>query len=101
MTDDDRITRVEITPHDDDQENSDGIFAQSNPSGKNPRTAATLSALCTGLGQWYNGEYAKGACLLFLQVINVALMMVIIGFFTFFAVWVVGVVDAYEVADNA
>ncbi|ADU29038.1 hypothetical protein [Evansella cellulosilytica] len=66
---------------------------------KSPGIAAVLSALWTGLGQIYNGQIAKGVLLMFIQFINVLLMFVIIGFFTYFAVWIFGMIDAYKTAE--
>ena len=59
---------------------------------KSPLLAAVLSGLITGLGQFYNGEWAKGAGLILLAI-GCA--------FTFFPlvviVWVYGIYDAYTV----
>lgn len=65
---------------------------------KNPTTAAVLSAILSGLGQFYNGQTAKGVLLLILQGISIPLFMVGIGIFTFLAVWIWGIVDAYKTA---
>ena len=65
---------------------------------KNPGTAAVLSALCTGLGQIYNGQIGKGIGLMVIQAINVLLMFVVIGLITFPLVWLYGIYDAYQVA---
>lgn len=67
---------------------------------KNPGLAAVGSALITGVGQIYNGQIMKGIGLMLLQAINVALMFVVIGFFTFFATWVYGIYDAYKTAEK-
>ena len=67
---------------------------------KNPGIAAVLSALCTGLGQIYNGQIGKGIGLMALQVINVLLMFILIGFITFPLVWLYGVYDAYSTAQT-
>jgi len=63
---------------------------------KNPGTAAVLSALCTGLGQIYNGQIGKGIGLMVIQAINVLLMFVVIGLITFPLVWLYGIYDAYH-----
>lgn len=59
---------------------------------KSPLLAAVLSGLITGLGQFYNGEWAKGAGLILLAI-GCA--------FTFFPlvviVWVYGIYDAYTI----
>jgi TM2 domain-containing membrane protein YozV len=65
---------------------------------KDPGIAAVLSVVCTGLGQIYNGEILKGLVLMAVQVINVLLMFVAVGFITFPLVWVYGVWDAHKTA---
>jgi TM2 domain-containing membrane protein YozV len=67
---------------------------------KNPGTAAVLSFVVTGLGQIYNGQIAKGLFLVFLQLINIALMFVLIGYLTFALLWIYGIVDAYRSAER-
>lgn len=67
---------------------------------KNPGIAAVLSFLFTGLGQIYNGQIAKGIALIVVQAINIALMFVVIGFFTYFIVWIYGLYDAYKTAER-
>jgi TM2 domain-containing membrane protein YozV len=67
---------------------------------KNPGIAAVLSFLCTGLGQIYNGQIGKGIGLMALQVINVLLMFILIGFITFPLIWLYGVYDAYSTAQT-
>ena len=64
----------------------------------NPETAAVLSAVCTGLGQIYNGQIGKGIALMIIQAFNVVLMLTLIDFVTFLLVWVYGVYDAYQTA---
>jgi len=65
---------------------------------KNPGAAAVLSFFWAGLGQIYNGQIAKGIVLMIVQVINVLLMFVLIGFLTYPLVWLLGIVDAYGTA---
>lgn len=67
---------------------------------KNPGVAAVLSFLITGLGQVYNGQIAKGIVLAVLQLINIVLMSIFIGYLTFFVLWVYGIVDAYRRAER-
>lgn len=67
---------------------------------KNPGLAAVGSFLYTGIGQIYNGQIAKGIVLIVIQFINILLMFVVIGFFTFFIVWVYGIYDAYKTAER-
>lgn len=66
---------------------------------KNAGVAALLSFFFTGAGQIYNGEIGKGVGMLVLQVINIFLMFVLIGFFTYPAVWIWGIIDAKKTAD--
>ena len=68
---------------------------------KDPGIAAVLSCLCTGLGQIYNGELLKGIVLMCIQVFNVLLMFLLIGFITFPAVWIYVIWDAHETAKKS
>lgn len=65
---------------------------------KDPGIAAVLSALCTGLGQIYNGDILKGIVLMCVQVVNVLLMFLLIGFITFPVTWIYGIWDAHQTA---
>jgi TM2 domain-containing membrane protein YozV/RNA polymerase subunit RPABC4/transcription elongation factor Spt4 len=65
---------------------------------KSPGLAAVLSFFVTGLGQFYNGDIVKGLVLIVVQMVNVALMFVVVGFFTAFLTWVYGMVDAHNSA---
>lgn len=67
---------------------------------KNPGLAAVGSFLYTGIGQIYNGQIAKGILLMIVQFVNILLMFVVIGFFTFFIVWIYGIYDAYRTAEK-
>lgn len=67
---------------------------------KNPGLAAIASFFFSGLGQIYNGEIGKGFLLIGVQIINVFLMAIIIGFLTFPLVWGYGVYDAYKTAEK-
>ena len=67
---------------------------------KNPGIAAVLSFFWTGVGQIYNGQIMKGLILIVVQMINAALMFVLIGFITFPLVWIWGIYDAYKEADK-
>jgi TM2 domain-containing membrane protein YozV len=66
------------------------VFAE----GKDPMTAAILSALVVGLGQFYNGDVKKGAALFLGAVVG--------GMVTFFIAWLIiaplAAYDAYKVA---
>lgn len=65
---------------------------------KNPGIAAVLSLVFTGAGQIYNEQIGKGIGLIVLQVINVILMFVIIGFFTYLLTWGYAIYDAHDTA---
>jgi TM2 domain-containing membrane protein YozV len=67
---------------------------------KNPGIAAVLSVFWTGVGQIYNGQIMKGLILIVVQMINAALMFVLIGFITYPLVWIWGIYDAYKTADR-
>jgi TM2 domain-containing membrane protein YozV len=67
-------------------------------SAKSPAVALLLSFLFTGLGQLYNGEIGKAAVFLAVAFVNIALMFVMIGFFTGPITWIWSMVDAYKVA---
>lgn len=67
-------------------------------STKNEGLAAILSFFLPGLGQMYNGEISKGVLLMIIQVVNIILMFVIIGLFTYLLVWGYSIVDAYTTA---
>lgn len=62
---------------------------------KNPGLALVASFFITGLGQLMNGEGGKGVAMFFLQVVNVMLMFVLIGFITWPIVWIWSMADAY------
>jgi TM2 domain-containing membrane protein YozV len=74
--------------------------APSNQTMKNPGVAAAASFLFTGLGQVYNGEIGKGLLLIFVQIINLFLMLLVIGFITAPLVWIYGIYDAYKTAEK-
>lgn len=65
---------------------------------KDPTLAAILSFLITGAGQIYVGQVGRGIAFMIAQVINVALMSVLIGFITtpLTAIWCIW--DAYKLA---
>ncbi|MFC6769079.1 zinc ribbon domain-containing protein [Natrinema soli] len=73
---------------------------RSNSGEKNPGISAVLSFFITGAGQIYNGEIGKGIGLMVLQVVNVLLMAVLIGFITFPATWIWAIYDAYKTAEK-
>jgi TM2 domain-containing membrane protein YozV len=67
---------------------------------RNPGIAAVLSFFWTGVGQIYNGQLVKGIILILVQMVNAALMFVLIGFITYPIVWIWGMYDAYKVAER-
>lgn len=72
--------------------------ASDNPE-KDPGIAALLSGLMGGwAGQIYNGQIARGIVILVVQLVNVGLMFVLIGFITWPLVWILGTYDAYNQA---
>ena len=73
--------------------------SSSGSSEKDPGIAALLSGLTSGwAGQIYNGQIARGVIIFVVQVVNVLLMSVLIGFLTFPLVWIIGIYDAYNQA---
>ncbi len=69
-------------------------------SNKNPGLAAILSFFISGLGQIYNGQIGKGILIIAAQVVNAILTIILIGWFTGFAVWVWAIYDAYKTAQK-
>ncbi|WP_240664682.1 hypothetical protein [Methanosarcina sp. MSH10X1] len=67
---------------------------------KNPGLAAVASFFFSGLGQIYNGEIVKGMLLICIQVINVFLCFILIGFITYPVTWAYGIYDAYKTAEK-
>ena len=67
---------------------------------KNPGLAAVLCFFFTGLGQIYNGQIGKGILFIIIQIINIGLMFVLVGFITYPIVWIWGMIDAYKTAEK-
>ena len=67
---------------------------------KNSGLAAILSFLLPGLGQMYNGEVGKGVMIIIVQVVNIALMAIVIGFITGPIVMIWAIYDAYKTAER-
>ncbi|OMP67467.1 hypothetical protein [Domibacillus epiphyticus] len=67
---------------------------------KNAGLAAVLSFFWTGVGQIYNGQILKGLLLIVIQMVNAALMFLLIGFITYPIVWIWGIYDAYKTAER-
>jgi len=61
---------------------------------KNPGLAAVLSFFFAGLGQIYNGQIGKGLGIMAVQIINIFLMAIIVGFLTGPIVWGYSIYDA-------
>ena len=70
------------------------------PQIKSPGLAAVLSFFWPGLGQIYNGEIGKGLLIMFVQIINALLMLVLIGFITAPIVLIWSIYDAYKTAER-
>jgi len=67
---------------------------------KSPGLAAVLSFLYPGLGQIYNGQVGKAILFIILGAISIGLMFVVIGYFLYPIIWIIGMVDAYNTAKN-
>ena len=69
-------------------------------SNVNPGLAAILSFLICGLGQIYLGLVKKGLILLIAAIISGFLTIILIGWVTFFIVWIYSIYDAYKSAQK-
>lgn len=67
---------------------------------KNPGVAAVLSFFWAGLGQIYNGQLAKGIGFIVLYAFCVLLIFVAIGLILVPIVWIIGIWDAYNTAQQ-
>ena len=67
---------------------------------KNSGLAAILSFFFTVLGQMYNGQIAKGILLIIVQITNLFLMLVAVGFITYPIVRIYGIWDAYTTSEK-
>ncbi len=65
---------------------------------KNPSISTILSFFFMGIGQIYNGQTGKGFIFMIVYFISIALMAVVIGFFTTPILWIWGMVDANKTA---
>ena len=63
-------------------------------------TAAVLSFIIPGLGQFYNGQVKKAIVLFILAIIFRALSMYLIGIPFYIIVWFYGIYDAYKTAQR-
>ena len=66
---------------------------------KDPLLAAVLSFLFIGLGQIYLGLTKKGILLIVGAIISGILMMILIGFITWFLIWGYAIFDAHKCAE--
>jgi TM2 domain-containing membrane protein YozV len=69
-------------------------------SGRSPGVAAVLSFFWCGLGQIYNGEFAKGIAMMIAYAFSALLIYVLIGFITTPILWIWGMIDAYRTAER-
>jgi len=67
---------------------------------RNPGIAAVLSFFFTGLGQLYNGEIHKAFLLMGIQIINLSLTLILIGWIPLFIMWVWAIFDAHSSAER-
>jgi TM2 domain-containing membrane protein YozV len=65
--------------------------------GKNPSAALLFAVMTPGLGQFYNGDFKRGLLILFLFAAACP-FAVPTGFLSTFAVWLWGLINAYNVA---
>jgi TM2 domain-containing membrane protein YozV len=62
--------------------------------------ATVLSFFFTGVGQIYNGQIGKGIALIVVQMLNLALIFVLVGLVTFPLTWIYGIWDAKVTAER-
>ncbi len=67
---------------------------------KNPGFAAVFSFVIPGMGQVYNGEFAKAFGFILATVIGAALSHAIVGLFLLIPAWIWGIIDAYSSAER-
>ena len=67
---------------------------------KSPGLALLCSFFVPGLGQLVNGDAGKGVLMFVGYLLSFALMVVLVGFLTAPAIWVWGMVDAYQGAQR-
>lgn len=90
----------------EDAEEAAPMTPSEGETDSNPAIAALLSAsgllfpITAGAGQIYNGEVGKGIAFSVIQIINVLLIFVVIGFITFPAVGLYAIYDAYKTAEE-
>ncbi len=68
---------------------------------KDSRLALILSLIFPGLGQIYNGQTNKGIVFLFAGALSCTMILLfLVGLVTGSAVWIWGIVDAYQTAEK-
>lgn len=77
-----------------------GTTNQVRNTNKSSGLAAILSFLIIGLGQIYLGLTKKGILLFIGAVISGILMFVLIGWITWFIIWIYSIYDAYNSAEK-
>lgn len=77
-----------------------GTTNQVRNTNKSSGLAAILSFLIIGLGQIYLGLTKKGILLFIGAVISGVLMFVLIGWITWFIIWIYSIYDAYNSAEK-
>lgn len=77
---------------------SRGSVPASEVPGQNPGLAAVMSLAVPGLGQVYNGQIFKGLTIMLVQLFNILLTALFIGWLMLVPVWIWGVVDAHRTA---
>ena len=65
---------------------------------KNPVLAAILSFILPGIGQIYNGQINEGIVFIIAAITCNFLRYLLIGYPLYIAVWIFGIIDAYNVA---
>lgn len=63
---------------------------------KNPAVSLLVSFFIPGVGSMINGDANTGIIILVSYIISVILMLVLIGFLLAPAVWIWGMIDAYQ-----
>ncbi len=67
---------------------------------KNPGLAGVFSFFIPGLGQVYNGQFAKALGFVLASLLGAALSPAIIGIFIYVPLWVWAIMDAYQSAQT-
>ncbi len=65
-----------------------------------PGLAAVFSFIIPGLGQVYNGNFAKAFWVIIACLVGAVLSHAFIGIFILIPAWAYGIFDAYESADD-